>query len=109
MRRFDSATMRMVDDNKPARRSEVARYVAEIPSEPDDDLAEVVAGLTVAEVIELVEAGEADLADVIDAERVGKARKTVLSLVQGESGKVYPDFKTDRDQPDTDSNEKVRN
>lgn len=108
MRRFDSATMRMVDDTP--RRLEAVKYVADLPHEAtDEDIAEVVASLTVAEVIELVETGEAELDDVIAAERVGKARKTILALVKSESGNVYPDFKTDRDQPDTDSNEQVRN
>lgn len=109
MRRFDSKSMRMVDDNAAPRRRKRADeeiYDGDIGQgvSHDSDLAAVVADLSVAEVIELIESGEADLDSVIAAEKVGKARKTVLHLVQGESGKVYPVSKTDRDHSVTDSN-----
>jgi hypothetical protein len=98
---FDNKTMSMV--GRPRSRRRENEYVFP-PEEHDDDLAEVVASLKVDEIIELVEAGEASLDDVIAAERVGKARKTVLALVQGESGSVYPVSKTDRSNSTTESN-----
>jgi hypothetical protein len=91
---FDSGTMRFV----PAQRGKLGRATSR-PVENDayDDLIKVLPTLTVEEIVELVEAGEADLDDVIAAEKVGKARKTVLALVKGDSGKVYPVF----GKPDT--------
>jgi hypothetical protein len=88
---FDSKTMRVIK-TKPRRRRAQEEAVPQWGA--FDDLLVVLPTLSVAEVIELIEAGEADIADVKLAERVGKARKTVLSLVKSESGKVYPISKT---------------
>lgn len=54
-----------------------------------EDLAEVIASMTVAEVTELAESGMEDLEAIIEAERRGKGRKSILALVKSESGKVY--------------------
>lgn len=99
---FDNKTMSVVRRVRP----EIGTG-ASLPKHESDnaDLAEIVSSLSVAEVIELVESGQAELDDVIAAERVGKARKTVLSLVQSESGKVYPVSKTDRSDSVTDSSQ----
>lgn len=78
--------MGWVRDN-PSDRSKAA---SEAPAPgSDEELAEILDGLTVAEVIELVESGQADLADVIAAESAGRSRKTVLALIISDSGKVY--------------------
>lgn len=102
---FDSGTMRVVRGRKRPPAGEIGESVSLEREQEQQDLAEVVSDLSVAEVIELVESGGASLDDVIAAERVGKSRKTILHLVQSDSGKVYPVNKTDRDQTDTDSNE----
>lgn len=84
---FDSKTMRVV--------KAVRRPVFPItPARRDDfgDLVEMLPGMKFPEIVELVESGLASVADVIRAERVGKARKTVLALVRSDSGKVYPRF-----------------
>jgi hypothetical protein len=82
---FDSGTMRFV-----RQRAEIGIGVSRDPDQSNfDDLLTVLPTLTVDEVVELVESGEADLEDVIEAEKVGKARKTILALVKSDSGRVY--------------------
>lgn len=104
---FNSATMAWEPD-PPARKrqprkpgpvvefEEIRRGGESIqPETSSDDLGELVSTLTVAEVIELAESGMADLDDIIEAERGGKARKSVLALVKSESGKVYARYNED--------------
>ena len=98
---FDSATMAWVPDppnraRRPRRPGPVVEFEEERRGDVDpprvesgDDLAEVVASMTVAEVIELAESGMEDLEAIIEAERNGKGRKSILALVKSESGKVY--------------------
>jgi hypothetical protein len=92
---FDSGSMRAGAPRPQRRRREVAEVDYTEQRDAFDDLVTVLPTLTVNEVIELVESGEAGIEDVIAAERVGKARKTVLALVKSDSGKVYPIFNHD--------------
>lgn len=90
---FDSSTMRRTASTR--RKSKRSGASAALPPVNETeavqaDLEAILPGMSVAEIVELVQSDMADLADVIAAESVGKARKTVLSLVQSESGKVYP-------------------
>ena len=91
---FDSGSMRVVQRAK--KRLKVKSPSAPVALEPTkptvSDLEEIISSMTVREVIDLVESNMAELDDVIAAERTGKRRKTILALVRGESGSVYPQY-----------------
>jgi hypothetical protein len=98
---FDSATMAWVPD-QPKRRKRRFDPIVEFDDGPvtyedekTEDLDDLVASLTVAEVTELAESGMAELDQIIEAERRGKGRKSVLALVKSESGKVYARYNED--------------
>jgi hypothetical protein len=93
---FDSATMAWIPDppnrpKRPRRPGPVVEFEEIRRGTPSttEDLTEVVASMTVAEVTELAESGMEDLEAIIEAERRGKGRKSILALVKSPSGKVY--------------------
>lgn len=86
---FDSGSMSLV---KPPRK-ESRPTKPSVEKAAPSDLEQILPELSVAEVIELIQSGQAEIAEVIEAERLGKGRKTILALVKGESGKVYAEYK----------------
>ena len=60
-----------------------ARIEPPPPEAPDEDLASIVAGAAVSDILEAVRAGILNAAEVLAAERAGKSRVTLIRALQG--------------------------